>query len=77
MKTDTAWSAEARGRIEQALEQVFAALPATEVARAARYAVQGGGHRWRGLLAVAAGLGLALAPIGQMTARQQFAVQVR
>ena len=28
-------------------------------------------------LAVAAGLGLALAPIGQMTARQQFAVQVR
>ena len=28
-------------------------------------------------LTVAAGLGLALAPIGQMTARQQFAVQVR
>ena len=28
-------------------------------------------------LAVAAGLGLALEPIGQMTARQQFAVQVR
>ena len=55
MKTDLAWSGETRGRIEQALEQAFAALPATEVARAARYAVQGGGHRWRGLLAVAAG----------------------
>ncbi|NCA81479.1 MAG: hypothetical protein EOM72_01860 [Opitutae bacterium] len=55
MKMDTAWSAETRGRIEQALEKAFAALPSTEVAQAARYAVQGGGHRWRGLLAVAAG----------------------
>lgn len=55
MKTDTAWSGEVRGRIEQVLEQTFAVLPTTEVVRAARYAVQGGGHRWRGLLAVAAG----------------------
>ena len=44
-----------RGRIERTLENAFAALPATELARAARYVVQGGGHRWRGLLATAAG----------------------
>ena len=44
-----------RGRIERTLENAFAALPATELARAARYVVQGGGPRWRGLLATAAG----------------------
>ena len=49
------WAAETRGRVEQALEEAFAALPPTETARAARYATLGGGHRWRGLLAVAAG----------------------
>ena len=49
------WCAEMRGHIEQALAGVFAARPPTEVVRAARYVTQGGGHRWRGLLAVAAG----------------------
>ncbi len=44
-----------RARIEQALEEAFASRAQTEVVRAARYAVQGGGHRWRGLMAVAAG----------------------
>lgn len=49
------WSADLRRRIEQALEAAFSARPPTEVVRAARYAVQGGGHRWRGLMSVAAG----------------------
>lgn len=49
------WSADLRRRIEQALEAAFAARPPTEVVRAARYATQGGGHRWRGLMSVAAG----------------------
>ena len=51
-----AWSALLRPKIDQRLEAVFSALPQTEVVHAARYAVQGGGHRWRGLMAVAAGL---------------------
>lgn len=44
-----------RARIEQALEEAFAVRPQTEVLRAARYATQGAGHRWRGLMALAAG----------------------
>ena len=44
-----------RRRIEQALEDILAARPQTETLRAARYVAQGGGHRWRGLLAAAAG----------------------
>ena len=51
-----AWSARLRPEIDRLLEEVFAALPQTEVVRAARYVVQGAGHRWRGLMAVAAGL---------------------
>lgn len=50
-----AWDEESRLRIEQALETAFAARPPTEVLRAARYVAQGAGHRWRGLMAVAAG----------------------
>lgn len=46
---------ELRARIEQTLERIFAARPQTEVLRAACHVAQGGGHRWRGLLAVAAG----------------------
>ncbi len=42
-------------RIEQALEAAFATCPPTETVRAARYATLGGGHRWRGRMAVAAG----------------------
>ena len=45
---------DARSRIFSA--EVFARqLPDTEVARAARYATLGGGHRWRAFVAVAAG----------------------
>ena len=49
------WSADVCRRIEQSLESAFAACPPTEVVRAARYATLGGGHRWRGRMAVAAG----------------------
>ncbi len=45
-----------RQHIEPALAAALAALPPTELLSAARYVVLGGGHRWRGLLAVAAGL---------------------
>lgn len=55
MNTGPAWNAATRRGIEQALETALAAQPATEVVRAARYVTQGGGHRWRGLMAVAAG----------------------
>ncbi len=54
--TDSSWSALLRPKIDQRLEEVFSALPQTEVVRAARYVVQGAGHRWRGLMAVASGL---------------------
>ena len=50
-----AWTAGMRRRIELALDTAFTARPQTEVLRAARYVTLGGGHRWRGLLAVAAG----------------------
>lgn len=50
-----AWTDAMRGRIGQTLEAVFAARPQTEVLRAARYVTQGAGHRWRGLMAAAAG----------------------
>ena len=50
------WSARLRPEIDRRLEAVFAALPRTEVVHAALYVVQGGGQRWRGLMAVAAGL---------------------
>ena len=50
------WSALLRPQIDRRLEEVFAVLPQTEVVQAARYVVQGGGHRWRGLMAVSAGL---------------------
>lgn len=47
--------ADVRGAVEDFLQRVFADVPATEVANAARYAVLGGGHRWCALVAVAAG----------------------
>ena len=46
---------EVRRAVEDFLGQVFARQPDTEVAHAARYAALGGGHRWRALVAVAAG----------------------
>jgi geranylgeranyl diphosphate synthase type II len=50
-----ATKAEVRRAVEDFLTQLFAKAPDTEVARAAGYAALGGGHRWRALVAVAAG----------------------
>lgn len=47
--------AELRRAVEDFLTQLFAKAPDTDVARAAGYAVLGSGHRWRALVAVAAG----------------------
>lgn len=44
-----------RSRIEQALAEALADHPEGELIRAARYATLGGGHRWRGRLALRAG----------------------
>ena len=44
-----------RLRLEQALEAALAG-PETELLRSARYVALGGGHRWRGLLTLAAGV---------------------
>ena len=55
MDTKANGTGDVRRRIEQALEGALSALPQTDVVRAARYASQGGGHRWRGRMAVAAG----------------------
>jgi geranylgeranyl pyrophosphate synthase len=49
----------AKARVRQAVEDYlsvkFDAYPPSEVREAARYAVMGGGHRWRAIVAVAAG----------------------
>jgi farnesyl diphosphate synthase len=47
--------AEVRRAVEEFLREIFAGEPDSEVARAASYAALGGGHRWRALIAVAAG----------------------
>lgn len=44
-----------RDAVEVFLEKEFSGYPDSEVCRAARYAVLGGGHRWRPIVAVAAG----------------------
>lgn len=44
-----------RRAVEAFLAAKFASYPDTEVSRAASYAVLGGGHRWRPIVAVAAG----------------------
>jgi geranylgeranyl diphosphate synthase, type II len=49
------WIQAMRGQIELRLEKAFSSHAQTELLRAARYATQGAGHRWRGLLAVASG----------------------
>ncbi|MFH1572655.1 MAG: polyprenyl synthetase family protein [Acidobacteriota bacterium] len=41
--------------VQQHLERTFDAHPNTEVYRVARYVALGGGHRWRAMVAVAAG----------------------
>jgi len=55
MNTATEWMEDMRSRIDQTLEMVFATQPETELLRAALYVTVGGGHRWRGLMAVASG----------------------
>ena len=47
--------AELRRAVEDFLADLFAKASDTDVARAAGYAVLGGGHRWRALVAVASG----------------------
>ena len=51
----TADKARVRGAVENYLSSAFDLYPSTEVRDAARYAVLGGGHRWRAIVAVAAG----------------------
>ena len=51
----TAEKTRVRGAVEDFLSSAFDRYPSTEVRDAARYAVLGGGHRWRAIVAVAAG----------------------
>lgn len=44
-----------RVAVEENLARVFSKYSDTEISRAAKYAVMGGGHRWRPILGVAAG----------------------
>lgn len=45
-----------RSGVEEYLSFLFASQPDTEVNQVAKYAVLGGGHRWRAMVAVASGL---------------------
>lgn len=45
-----------RWAVEEHLDSALTAIPETEVCRAARYSVLGGGHRWRAMGTIAAGL---------------------
>ena len=45
-----------RQGVEQTLDQYFSEYPPTRVTEAAKYAVLGGGHRWRAMAVIAAGL---------------------
>lgn len=44
-----------RQSVEQFLRRAFAVYPETDVSKVAQYATLGGGHRWRAIVAVAAG----------------------
>ncbi len=59
MNTDESFQ-EFKVRVRQSVEEhlggIFSAHPDTEVCRAARYAVLGGGHRWRAMGTIASGL---------------------
>jgi len=50
------FKARVRREVEAALEGALAACEATEVRRVAEYAALGGGHRWRAIATVAAGM---------------------
>ncbi len=49
------YSQDLRAAIEQRLEKIFDACNDTIVRRVAEYVTLGGGHRWRGMMAIAAG----------------------
>jgi len=51
----TADKAEVRRAVEEFLERTFLGLDASAVVDCARYVALGGGHRWRAIVAVAAG----------------------
>lgn len=44
-----------RATVERGLEEAFGRCPDNEVCRVARYTTLGGGHRWRAMVAIAAG----------------------
>src|SRR5260370_33398696 len=56
--TDDDWNAfkkRVRAAVEQRLEEACSAFSDDVVAHTARYAVLGAGHRWRAMVAIAAG----------------------
>ncbi|HJP23686.1 MAG: polyprenyl synthetase family protein [Alphaproteobacteria bacterium] len=55
MKAFEAFKKRVRQSVEQRLEAILSAQGDTEVSRAAQYGVLGGGHRWRAMVAIAAG----------------------
>lgn len=55
MNTFEAFKKRVRQSVERRLEEILSARGDTEVCRTAKYAVLGGGHRWRAMVAIAAG----------------------
>ncbi|MAG98555.1 MAG: hypothetical protein CMM08_17935 [Rhodospirillaceae bacterium] len=55
MNTFEAFKKRVRQSVEQRLEEILSAKGDTEVCRAAKYGVLGGGHRWRATVTIAAG----------------------
>jgi geranylgeranyl diphosphate synthase type II len=55
MNTFEAFKTRVRHSVEQRLEEILSARDDTEVCRIAKYGVLGGGHRWRAMVAIAAG----------------------
>jgi geranylgeranyl pyrophosphate synthase len=56
MNTFEAFKTRVRQSVEQHLEEILSAQDDTEVCRTAKYGVLGGGHRWRAMVAIAAGI---------------------
>ncbi|MDP7645248.1 MAG: polyprenyl synthetase family protein [Anaerolineales bacterium] len=55
MSTFEAFKTRVRQSVERCLEEILSAQDDTEVCRTAKYGVLGGGHRWRAMVAIAAG----------------------
>lgn len=55
MNTFEVFKVRVRQSVEMRLEEILSAPGDTEVCRTAKYAVLGGGHRWRAMVAIAAG----------------------